>query len=1284
MDETKASLSTAPTETKNESVNAMPQMQPQIHGQAPRGDSSSQVEGPDIKVSESSPEIDSRGKERPVSSHVAQSITQNSHTASSAISAPDAQSRSSPKQVVKRQPSVVKEEPELESEPDRAAQRVISDALDSVPARQRVRVEEQPDQHPTSPGRRLDMPSLGTSTASPSSSSWDSKPVVTSAKEASHVENPEVTQLSSASERAGSNSPARQAHFGSVSSKLTVRHSPPPRSISPRKSALKQTSPTRGVSPSDDTSETSVSAAAQEEPPVSRKKSVRVSFDDGNTVVVGESAPLDQTGSPVIASPQAAAGRRPWYGSLGRNRKGLPPLEDDEVMKPRPALPSFGSIRDKKPREPPHEDEERPLVRPPADKTHTPATQKSPDGIGERQNNDHAIDAVSVEEHDEGHRNPANISRFREPLPPVVTSIEGSGYVSDSSSGFESEGPAMTDEAPSRAEPSEEIPTETSQIITPQVISPSNSGTFTVSEPSPVEERIHEMAVPVISISQPTPPIAEKRKSASSFFLDVPGGFPQDDSDTPTSLTSRSTTPAVQVVRNPLPVQGTSQASLEAVKEPISDSDSSIYSDAYEDLADMDADGFQSIDAVLETIPTLSQIEGRSKQEGVSGTSKAVPLPVQPELEIRHVVNDIVAAPTAPEDEWEKAKAYWRSLTKEKRAQLEKEAMEEAGIDGDLEEIKPEQKPKKKKSVERRHSERQAVAAQVAQQQETRQNERRIKPAKHNHSIKPGATWSEDETAGPSLQKTLRTQPPPQAVPPGSSDSPRFRKSMRTTVAVNGGEPIQPSWSKPLDNRRLSLHVEPASLMAPGSHRREMSEQCSLTEPHIQKMAAFPPPLRRRGSTSSESSFKRSRPNTGLQVTGFRTSMRPTSASSSQPEKRMSKRFSLRSLSPASQRTSSGPPVSLTSGMQMRHTLRDSSSEGKKSFSLSLNSKKSGKRSSSSKFSSRFADSSDEDEAMVKGSFRSRFDHSSDDDVVSPLALPQPIPSTASYLRNQHSIASTALPEELDESEGLGDNGDTAQLQQEPKTRVAPVRSPAVALANEINLRPAPADSGKISASHTAPVVGNVPGKVAERRNSTRASFMSALRRKRPDSTSKISRREITESAARQDTKLERNLSQLRGIRRASGEVNPEAQDSPEDEGIEQEMPRSPRLQKRVVSLSRSIEKANIDVAGLNGSPAVSAALSGMPPNPSSPAPLSGGGTLGEGGFIRSPLRQPSAASGNLGTRTLSGGSGVQPGLLQRRTMSAGVMSLDASSVAGTSQKKKKFGALRRMFGLND
>jgi serine/arginine repetitive matrix protein 2 len=405
----------------------------------------------------------------------------------------------------------------------------------------------------------------------------------------------------------------------------------------------------------------------------------------------------------------------------------------------------------------------------------------------------------------------------------------------------------------------------------------------------------------------------------------------------------------------------------------------------------------------------------------------------------------------------------------------------------------------------------------------------------------------------------------------------------------------------------------------------------------------------------------------------------------------------------------------MTTALHMRQTLRDSSSERKKSpsglripsFGLSSSSKKAKKQGSGSRFSSRFGDSSDEDEHAGGGGFRSRFEDSSDDEAALSVAQPKTLPPLLGQLQNQESLASTALPEELEGSDELLDNNTNASKpQQLPHGNVEPSSSPTA---------PAPKDPGGASllsvrptlaglpGSQTAPVIGSGAAvKVAERRNSTtskRSNLMTALRRKKRDSSSKISRPEITESAARRDTKLERNLSQLRGIRSTEGEPDADVDVEAEAEsgalgqgtaaqGKEIAPPRSPKLQKRVVSLSRAIENGNATPGPGTDLPSPLAL-----PAATTPIPII---ASEEKEPIRSPLRRPSARSGNLGTRTLSGSavaSGtteVQSTFLQRRTLSSGIVSVDSPSIAETAgttgtetTKKKKFGTLRRMFGLD-
>jgi hypothetical protein len=143
---------------------------------------------------------------------------------------------------------------------------------------------------------------------------------------------------------------------------------------------------------------------------------------------------------------------------------------------------------------------------------------------------------------------------------------------------------------------------------------------------------------------------------------------------------------------------------------------------------------------------------------------------------------------------------------------------------------------------------------------------------------------------------------------------------------------------------------------------------------------------------------------------------------------------------------------------------------------------------------------------------------------------------------------------------------------------------------------------------------------------------MSVLRRKKHGAGA-IQRAEVMDSAARRDTPLERGAHQLKGIRSRDDD---DQEDQEEELPTPQQQPRSPRLQKRTVSLSHDI---------------------------------------GAGHAWPFPGREVEAErSGNLGTRTMSGSSTVG---VPRQMTSASLASIGEG-------KKKRFGALRRVFRLPD
>ncbi len=960
----------------------------------------------------------------------------------------------------------------------------------------------------------------------------------------------------------------RTAHFAPfVGNSLSARrHSPPPRSISPRKSALKQPNSPRDASPSD-------SAASDASPlvypspvdmaAVARKKSHRVSFDDKAVIVPQSPIPQSPSISPVVSylpsanealangttAHQPPSRSRSWFNNIGRTKKktgddfGTAGLDDEDViMQPRPALPSFGSIRDKAHHTVQHE--ERPLIRPAADggpPSRQPTTQAQPSPPPASKStplettstsSDHAIGSIiaaGLPGSSSAIRNTANTSRYREPLPPVVTSVDGSGYVSDSGasviSNDESELMGGEDTSNSVGEHSpvlrfdEKVETTVptplpvavdfapgafaadatgagGAVVAPaEPTSPTKSPRKTVpaiaiTHPSmenltafrdtsdeeketdaPVTEStaVTAEAVPTRAAVPPSP----KKYSPVRVFFDVPGTFPPDsDSDsTAKSSPKRPAFGAEAILNEAVPVRHDAfepitqdddlsyspqtpatvfathmptlheESSLRDEKTGKDDSDSEVFSDAYEDLSDIEGDGFLSLDAVVESpiVPDITKTPfGTSALPGSPSpspkTSKAEPVPSPLAKEIVPAdgapgPSDIVvsvaalapamtqglsanqpgkAAEAVGEADWETVKAFWRGLTAEKRAQLENEAREDAAADGDLEEESPNgNRVRRKKSIETRIAEKRALLSEL-QRQEV--------PAEQQ----PTAREIKASTHPPVGDKVVAVAPKVRAT------SKKLRQKPKAPQAMQSEKDI-PIAAVPIPVPRPKGHVRTFSADSSAS---------SILQVKPGMASLVPSALRRRGSDSSESSFKRARSSvsgtSGVSGAGqgFRRSMRGDTNSMAPG----SSRFSLRSLSPTGsttlrgstdstapqlrrtmrdgggpatnpKRMSSPPNLSLAT---MRHNDGDADSSGgffssfgkKRGSKLLQRGKNPGGKAPSH---SRFGDSSDEDDDIFgNGSpaggrtsaarsasagafaFRSRFDDSSDDDSILP------------------------------------------------------------------------------------------------------------------------------------------------------------------------------------------------------------------------------------------------------------------------------------------------------------
>jgi serine/arginine repetitive matrix protein 2 len=1207
-----------------------------------------------------------------------------------------------------KKPSIVREDREREEEEDEtpksASPPVGMNKLDTSPVGART-ISPSPLLQATA-GR-----GHGRGQASASAAFAEERQHTRSASQpAPIIQDPAATMLTLAGKgsirggRVQSVSPPRTTHFATTPDNLVVRHQPPPRSVSPRKSALKHSNSSnspRGPSPvcdipgargvdqamSEASNDSTVNSEDQLKP---RKKSVRVSFDETN-VVVGEAAAQLSTDSPMVASPQT---NRPWF-SIGRGKqKDVAGVEDDdEVMKPRPALPSFGSVRERKPS---RELEERQLVKPaepvetkPAEALPPPPLFTTPTGevfeysLG--QSNDDVVGAILSQ--DAASKNEANISKSREPLPPQVTSVEGSGYNSDSDSSAYSDENRKSDVAVVRAESLKHGP-EGGHADTYRALA---SPPPPEPEPEEVENRTSSGGLSEIAIPQATPTL--EGTSSRRQWSNVPGSWDnstsesssqeQEENDTLTATptlvlvehhatestlaTIRISEPTPEIYPLGLPTLGLIAAEnshpTTAIMEDTEESDAndSIYSDAAEDLLDFEGDGFMSLDAVVDNLVVNSTEPGLAITTPDSPTTKET-------KERAYRKSQLSRKSSEPDlDEgWGKAQEYWKGLSAEKKRQLEEEAREEVeGSDTEVE-VKPTPKPKKKQKAAIKPS---AIEVPARNQPAPRQD--------RSYMIAPGTKADPDG----------HTQVMRSSMRPGPSDStsePHIRKSMRGSGSMRhslraSSETVEPRGSlqkkyRPMFYRPVEVKADP---LAVNRHVRNLSAASAAAAAGAAKKDIIPPApvLRRQSSGDSDSSFKRARPSN--QGSNFRRSMRSLEQSTGgrQQSPIRSSRFSLRSLSPTG--SSSRQPFSRSSGSgappvgspqtQMRSSMRssydsapslrgaNSSKRGKSPLRIPGFGRSSSKQSPTVRQrpqrSSRFADSSDEDEDRPV--FRSRFVDSTDEDEPLParsnmrgtMRSNQPVRSIPRRAGVEDGDSSD-LPDSDDEkspplySPGLGKLG---------KKRTGMNGTAATTSAQGVTLASGPLQrSGSGRGAISSPATTTVTSGLATRQNnSRRGSFMSILRRKKPDPSSKV-RKSDAESPARRDTPLERSKSDLQAVKR-------------QDSGGR---PMSPRLQKRNPLSMENSETWPLPV----------------PDNP--PRILSE-----EDG-------RPFTADGGDGVvvNEVNGngkGDGIErPDLGTRRFTATGVGAVDLNGVTagldGKGGKKKKFGALRRMFRLND
>ncbi|KAG9206521.1 hypothetical protein G6514_003353 [Epicoccum nigrum] len=459
-----------------------------------------------------------------------------------------------------------------------------------------------------------------------------------SAKTPPQAPNTPVQQVSNVvqTERQASLSPTRHATFAPNASVLNgLKHDPLPRSVSPAKSALKA-SPSvsrRSNSPLGPTGRYSKTASvsgasdtASESGVGKKKKTARVSFEQ-EPAIAGHAAYGD------MDSPVSPAGPTP--------SKPSPVVQDEfeDFMKPRPALPSFGSVRDKSRHQ--IEDESPQKV------TETVSTPMSASvaSVGEPLEPSSDLGLGNIVAQDFAAKAPA----ASDPLPPQVTSVEGSGYVSDPNESTDDESSVRK-----HADPAPIVQPQTLPDSEPKsLLSPTSGET---SKLPAISEQVVE--VPNIAVSPATPSPSDHPEPKFQS-MSAPGGWSDDEE----SQLDRTTYGLVQFAPIETPASMQQQfnqlPSTPQLGGNETDDDSSVYSDAYEDPSDMDA-GYGSINAIVES-PVVGSSPGLMASRWASNSVTDSPTPQSKGDTLASEQGQPMDTHTS---EWEAARAHWSGINR--------------------------------------------------------------------------------------------------------------------------------------------------------------------------------------------------------------------------------------------------------------------------------------------------------------------------------------------------------------------------------------------------------------------------------------------------------------------------------------------------------------------------------------------------------------------------------------------------------------------------------------------
>ncbi|PIA94670.1 hypothetical protein CB0940_08805 [Cercospora beticola] len=745
-------------------------------------------------------------------------------------------------------------------------------------------------------------------------------------------------------------SPQRKPHFSASPVSQATIHDPPPRDISPAKSALKN-SPSSSVrayspvshfagQPKPPPSETSDATSVYSQDGLSsakKKKSAHVSFDEQPKEIDAAAA----------ASPKILARERSPV---------LDDLDDEDFSKPRPALPTFGSVR---------------RQREVAEKV----TEMAPDR--NEHSNDHAIGGILRNAN--GSAKPEG-----EPMPPVVVSKETAANASDTDSDVGDRGDYAAANAATVSLP-EQTAGQTAQIHD----EPSEKSAVApivrdFASPGATGQHL-QPAVPEINLMPPTPGAEEDKTldNRHSAEIIVPGGW---GADTEPEVKPNSVAEAVPSIAPVLVHTPEEHGPMLAPIDEDTDTDEAEFSDAAEEPSEIEG-GFASLDAIA-----VSPINVKASPSAQTGTTSPPDSPI-----VQKVAKKEDGRGAAEDDtpgDWNSTTAYWSKLSRQQREQIERDHMSSD------DEARP--SPAVMKKTRKTTNPAPASSPQSAQKSSPAHRDARpVQPAlKKTMRAQP-----EPESAPVEKSHSMRRSMRDGGLAAGSMRS-------RPASTSQAPEPRAGGFSKktmrPQSSASLSASSAGAAMVsnrasqdaAQPQHIRPPSSASTTTAPavstRLQKELSH--------DSDSESSFKKKRRSNAAAAGGsinMKRSMRaaPTPVeqrpSSPDPVRSKGKGSLIRSLSP------SGSIFGRKKANDVRESIRSGSVDGGSRMTIMRATQPAKtmrqtpaapapkQKASSSKFKSRFADSDDSDDEPIttRPAFRSRFKDSDDesDDELTPV-----------------------------------------------------------------------------------------------------------------------------------------------------------------------------------------------------------------------------------------------------------------------------------------------------------